>query len=365
MLDQIEALRWVQQHIHNFGGDPDLVTISGVSAGGMSVSLLLLSPLSDGLFHHAIAESGTAAMESFVSNNPLPMTQMAANASGCSMESTEKIGDCMRNLDIDTIVALAEGVQFPVNVDGHFLMKPVDELLRKHEFLTVPFMTGMNSDEGGFIILEGIAPSNWTDGLDREQVVNMMSMFYPDPKDAFKRDLMIDEYIGTGEDRVKNRDGLTEFIGDFMFNIPAIKTANAHRDGGAAVYLYEYQHTPSFLQKKRPSFAGSDHGDEIFGVLGFCFTTAHVKLAEPCTEEEEQLSRTVMSYWGNFARKGSPNGDDLAHWPKYGAEEEYLAIGLKEQVVGRALKKDRFVFMTQTLSEKIQQHNKDIKHSEL
>ncbi|XP_054864990.1 uncharacterized protein LOC111562986 isoform X2 [Amphiprion ocellaris] len=365
LLDQIEALRWVQQHIHNFGGDPDLVTIFGESAGGVSVSLLLLSPLSDGLFHRAIAESGTAAMDLLVSNdyNPLPITQMVANASGCSIESTEKFADCMRNLDIDAIVAFGEGVQFPVNIDRHFLMKPVDELLQKHELLTVPFMTGMNSDEGGFIILDGIASPNWTEGLDREQVVNLMSMFYPDAKDAFKRDLMIDEYIGTGEDRVKNRDGLTELIGDFIFNIPAIKTANAHRDAAAAVYLYEYQHIPSFLQKKRPSFAGSDHGDEIFGVLGFCFTTTHVKLAQPCPEEEEELSRTVMSYWGNFARTGSPNGDGLVHWPKYGAEEEYLAIGLKEQVVGRALKKDRFVFMTQTLPEKIQQHDKNIKHT--
>uniref|UniRef100_A0A3P8SGZ2 Carboxylesterase type B domain-containing protein n=1 Tax=Amphiprion percula TaxID=161767 RepID=A0A3P8SGZ2_AMPPE len=126
-------------------------------------------------------------------------------------------------------------------------------------------------------------------------------------------------------------------------------------DAGAAVYLYEYQHPPSFLQKKRPSFVGSDHGDEIFIFI----------ILESCTEEEKQLGRTVMSYWGNFARTGSPNGDGLAQWPKYGAEEEYLAIGLKEQVVGRGLKKDRFVFMTQTLPEKIQQHDDNLEHSEL
>ncbi|XP_037624343.1 pyrethroid hydrolase Ces2e-like isoform X1 [Sebastes umbrosus] len=305
LLDQVQALRWIQQHIHNFGGDPYSVTIFGESAGGVSVSLLLLSPLSDGLFHRAIAES------------------------------------------------------------GHFLTKPVDELFHKHELLTVPFMTGVNNDEGGWILPDYFAPPNWTEGLDRELVMNMMFIFYPNPEDAMFRDLVADEYIGTGEDRVKNRDGFTELIGDMMFTIPAIKTANAHRDAGAPVYLYEYQHTLKFLQSKRPSFVGSDHGDEILTVFGFCFTTTHVKLADACDEDEEQLSRTMMSYWANFARTGSPNGDGLVHWPKYGAEEDYLSIDIKEQVTGQHLKKDRFVFLTQTLPEKVRQHKEKMERSEL
>uniref|UniRef100_A0A3B4ZLE3 Carboxylic ester hydrolase n=1 Tax=Stegastes partitus TaxID=144197 RepID=A0A3B4ZLE3_9TELE len=367
LMDQIEALRWVQQHIHNFGGNPDLVTIFGESAGGVSVSLLLFSPLSDGLFHRAIAESGTAAMDYLVSDNPLPMTQMVANASGCSIESTEKIGDCMRNLDIDTIVALAKHANLgsSASVDGHVLINPVEEHLRKHQFFPVPFMIGVNNDEAGFVLPNFFGPPDWKEGMDREQATNLMSIFLPDPKDAVKRDLMIHEYIGTGEDRVRNRDGWIKWMADVLFNIPVIKTANAHRDAGTTVYLYEYQHAPKFLQKKRPSFVGSDHEDEIFIVFGFCFTTTHIKLADACAEDEEQLSRIVMSYWGNFARTGSPNGDGLAHWPKYGAEEEYLAIGLKEQVVGRALNKDRVVFMTQTLPEKVRQHNENTEHSEL
>lgn len=111
-------------------------------------------------------------------------------------------------------------------------------------------------------------------------------------------------------------------------------------EAGAPVYLYEYQHSLKMVQKRRPSFVGSDHTDEIFTVMGFCFTTTHVKLPrewnlksliwawdiwfvsfwgflglecrifykiitlDPCFVEEEQLSRTMMSYWGNFARTG-------------------------------------------------------------
>uniref|UniRef100_I3KBP9 Carboxylic ester hydrolase n=1 Tax=Oreochromis niloticus TaxID=8128 RepID=I3KBP9_ORENI len=339
LLDQVEALKWIQQHIHNFGGDPGLVTIFGESAGGVSVSLLLLSPLSDGLFHRAIAESGTAAMNVLVANDPLPVAQAVANATGCSLESTKKISDCMRNLDIDTIVGFTQDptLRFQVNVDGHFLTKPVDELFRKHELHAVPFMTGVNNDEGGWML----------------------------PKAAFIRDVIADEYIGNGDDRVKNRDGYTEMLGDLFFTIPAIKAANAHRDAGAPVYLYEYQHPPKFLQQKRPSFVGTDHADEIFTVLGFCFTTTHVKLANPCPEDEEQLSKIMMSYWGNFARTGSPDGHNLVHWPKYGAEEKYLSIGLKKQVTAQHLKKERFVFLTQMVPEKIKQHEENAERSEL
>ncbi|XP_062276033.1 fatty acyl-CoA hydrolase precursor, medium chain-like [Scomber scombrus] len=367
LLDQVQALRWIQQHIHNFGGDPTSVTVFGESAGGVSVSLMLLSPLSDGLFHQAIAESGTAAMDMIIINDPLPITQVVANASGCSIESTEKIADCMRNLNIDTIMTIVQDVKlrFTVTVDGHFLTRPVDELFQKHELLTVPFMTGVNNDEGGWLLSNAFAPPNWTEGIDQEHVVNILSLFFPDPKDAIARDLMVDEYFGTGEDRVKNRDGFTEMIGDMLFTIPAIKTANAHRDAGAPVYLYEYQHSPKFLQAKRPSFVGSDHADEILTVFGLCFTTTHVKLTDACPEEEEQLSRTMMSYWGNFAHTGSPNGHSLVHWPKYGVDEEYLAIDIKEQVIGQHLKRDRFVFMTQTLPEKIQQHEEKMDHNEL
>ncbi|KAF3832290.1 hypothetical protein F7725_025955 [Dissostichus mawsoni] len=341
MLDQVEALRWIQQHIHNFGGNPDVVTIFGESAGGVSVSLLLLSPLSDGLFHHAIAESGTAVLDMVVVNDPLPVAQMVANMSGCSLESTQKIADCMRIVNVKTIEALGEDqtLRISVNVDGHFLRKTVDELFRTHELLTVPFMTGINN-EGGWMLADFVAPPNWTEGIDKEHLMNSLYLFLPNPEDAILRELVLEEYIGTGEDRVKNRDGFTELLGDIIFNIPAIKTAIAHRDAGADVYLYEYQYPPQILKSRRPSFVGSDHGDNLYS------------------------SRIVLyNYPCHIIR--SPNGDGLAHWPKYGTGEEYLSIDLKEQVAGQHLREKRFVFLTQTLPEKIRQHKEKMERNEL
>ncbi|KAH0517877.1 Liver carboxylesterase [Microtus ochrogaster] len=67
-LDQVAALRWVQQKIAHFGGNPGQVTIFGGSAGGTSVSSLVVSPISQGLFHRAIMQSGVALLPDLISD---------------------------------------------------------------------------------------------------------------------------------------------------------------------------------------------------------------------------------------------------------------------------------------------------------
>ncbi|RVE72032.1 hypothetical protein OJAV_G00057580, partial [Oryzias javanicus] len=367
MLDQVEALRWVRAHISNFGGDPNSVTVFGESAGGVSVSLLLVSPLTKGLIHGGIAQSGTASMDMIVTDQPFPGMQVVANASGCSLESTKKIAECMKSVDLDTLISFTSNpnLRLTINVDGHFLKKSVPEIYQKHEVLNVPFMTGFTDHEAGWMLSSFFAPPNWTEGMDREQIKNVVSMFYADPKEEYIRDLIVNEYTGSGEDRIKNRDAFTEMLGDLFFTIPAIKSVNAHRDAGVPVYLYEYQFPPTFLQKTRPSFVKCDHGDDIFTIMGFCFTTTDVKINETCSPQEEEFSKVMMNYWGNFARTGSPNAKNLAHWPKYGADEEYLILALNKQTIGRQLKKERFVFATEVLPEKIRQHQENAEHVEL
>ncbi|XP_063054691.1 cocaine esterase-like [Engraulis encrasicolus] len=362
LLDQVAALQWVQENIQSFGGDPSSVTIFGESAGGVSVSLQVLSPLSAGLFHRAIAESGTAAMDLLTAIPPMASAMIVANVSNCVGSKPHQIVDCVMQMTTEDIMNVAMNTPwiYGPTVDGHFLPKNIEELLASGQFKDIPLINGMNDDESGWLLPGAWAPSGWTEGMDRDTVKKLASHLFPNAED-WLLDLVMDEYLGSGEDRVKNRDGFRELNADLVFTIPAIKVSNAHRDAGAPVYMYELQHPPSMLAVHRPSFVGVDHGDDIVYVFGGPFMKSHVKMHGPFTEEEKELAKTVMSYWGNFAHTGSPNGPGLTHWPMYGAGEEYLGIGLK-QAVRSHLRAGRFTFLTQTLPSKIQERQKQQKN---
>ncbi|XP_062395041.1 putative inactive carboxylesterase 4 isoform X2 [Sardina pilchardus] len=298
LLDQVAALQWVQENIQSFGGDPSSVTIFGESAGGVSVSLQILSPLSTGLFHRAIAESGTAAMDLLTGIPPMDTAKTVAKMSNCTGTKTQEIVDCVMQMSAEDIlnITMNGGWIYGPAVDGIFLPKKIGDIFQSQEFNKVPLINGINNDECGWIILGSVAPPSWKEGMDLETVRKLIAAFFPNTED-WAIDLVLDEYMGSGEDSIKNRNGFTELLADLIFIIPAVKLSKAHRDSGATVYMYELQHPPSILSDKRASFVKVDHGDDLAFVFGYPFIKSHIKINGTFTEEEDELSRTMMSYW--------------------------------------------------------------------
>ncbi|KAI1883743.1 hypothetical protein AGOR_G00234690 [Albula goreensis] len=249
LQDQVAALRWVQENIQSFGGDPGSVTIFGESAGGTSVSLLLLSPMSSGLFHRAIAQSGTANMKHLVNPNQFPVAQIVANMSGCDITDSKTIKKCMMQLtdeEMAKLIVQARTIRFMLSIDGQLLTKSAEEYLENHEVHKVPFMTGVTNQEFGWVLPNMLAPPGWVEGMDRDQIMNLISFFYLKPTEQKMKELIVEEYLGKGEDRVANRDIGLEVIGDILLTIPTIQVANYHRDAGVPVYLYELQESPAY-----------------------------------------------------------------------------------------------------------------------
>ncbi|XP_054372085.1 fatty acyl-CoA hydrolase precursor, medium chain-like isoform X2 [Molothrus ater] len=348
-LDQVAALRWIQENIMHFGGDPGSVTIFGESAGGISVSALVLSPLAKGLFHKAISESGTAALGLFT-DQPKEDAQKIAAVSGCEKSSSAAMVECLRGKTEEELLQITQKMDFffiSGCVDGVFFPKSPRELLSEKSINAVPYIIGINNCEYGYLLPMMMKYPPFVDGLDKDvarQILqsNLALIFKGLTSEVVDR--VYKEYMGDAESPAQVRDGLLDAMGDVYFVISSVEVARYHRDAGNPVYFYEFQHRPSSAEGLVPEFVKADHGAEIAFVFGKPF------LAGGATEEENELSRTVMRYWTNFAKNGNPNGEGLVHWPQYDLEEKYLEIDL-EQKAAEKLKEHRVQFWAQLMKQ--------------
>ncbi|XP_038168410.1 pyrethroid hydrolase Ces2e-like isoform X2 [Arvicola amphibius] len=350
-LDQVAALRWVQQNIAHFGGNPDLVTIFGESAGGASVSSHVVSPLSKGLFHRAIMQSGVAVLPGLISSSSEVVYGTVANLSDCAAVDTETLVRCLRGKTEAEILAINKVFKvIPAVVDGEFFPRHPEELLASAEFHPVPSIIGVNNDEYGWLLPMFMGSAQKMKGITRQTLPAVLKsttaqMMLP-PECS---DLIMEEYMGDTKDPQTLQIQYTEMMGDITFVVPALQVAHFQRSH-APVYFYEFQHRPSFFKDIKPPHVKADHGDEVPFVFGSFFWGVKIDL----TEEEELLNRRMMKYWANFARHGNPNSEDLPHWPMMDNDEPYLQLDL-QPAVGRALKARRLKFWTQTLPQKIQE----------
>nr|CAD7197945.1 unnamed protein product [Timema douglasi] len=164
LKDQVAVLRWVQQNIAQFGGDPDNVTIFGESAGAASVHYHLLSPMSKGLFHRAIAQSGSVLNPwAFIESSRTRAFRLG-ELLGCKTDDAEELVRFLRGVTAKSIVEAQEntltpeekvsGLVFPflpeVESEGphNFLPKKPLELIKSGSIHEVPLIMGMTSHEG-------------------------------------------------------------------------------------------------------------------------------------------------------------------------------------------------------------------------
>jgi len=359
LKDQLVALRWVKENIANFGGDPNRITIAGESAGGVSVHAHVLSPLGkdENLFHSAIAFSGTMLMgHDFVStvadSNMQFMEDYCAknggihfdvnNPTACATDYNDLVWDAVSGsmageaLPPDELVNQSGRTTyyFWANVDywaeTPFIPSHPITILHNKQQKMVPFMTGVNADEGAMITAnrwKWMSPED--NQLQRNwDILAGVRLFFRGYQQTFDERLesrVVTKFYLGGQDGVtrENKQAINDMFTDVYFAYPNTEAVKLHAQATAPIYNYLLSYRGSTSYSVFFSMGDPETAKENFGVVhadDLIYTFRGDKFLNSTlinTDEDRQFLRTWQKVISNFVKYADPTPmatNDIPKW---------------------------------------------------
>ncbi|KAK0072621.1 hypothetical protein PV325_011106, partial [Microctonus aethiopoides] len=327
LKDQVQALRFVQKYIAQFNGNPNAVTIMGQGAGALSVTLHLVSPMSKGLFHRAIAISGAATLQ-----NPLPHSQehlahKQAELLGCKTESHQAMFECLFSKSAeqfgDSAPQLAERqgtpslIWTPVvepEIQGveSFLREQPADIIRKGQMNSAPLLIGINRDEHGPVVINATEQSQ----QGNNSIFNSLNANWSGlaPIDFGyerngSRSILISKelrtnYFNDNPISPSNARQLGNIYSDIWVNFPVyryVKLAAEYSSQPVYYYHFTFEGRYSSAKWSNGSNYGVAHGDDLL----YLFNISSYPQIAP-SDPEAKPQNIYLTLATNFVKYGVP-----------------------------------------------------------
>ncbi|CAL8091987.1 unnamed protein product [Orchesella dallaii] len=358
--DQVMVLRWVKDNVASYGGDPNRVTIFGNSGGAVCVSMLMVSPLTAGLFHQAISQSGTAAcnMGETGTTQPRPVITVleVGKELNCSTDTTTQLLECLRTKTAaELAVVRTPNTVFGPSIDSNssnpFLPDSPGNLHKNKMAHQVPYILGIVSAESAgsaaFFLQEPelIAQlnGNWSENAPKVFPLGDMTKEEIDSVKTF--------YFGNepvGNDTIA---GLANLISDLAFVHCSYEAAILHGESADA-FLYYLSKPPakSYAEKDVANFNASSYGfvshaDELqfqFLYDGY----PEIPYGDP---NYYHFSEYFVRLWAYYATNGNPSGMDGLEWRKTTSREDVFWFELNDNPGETHVLDERMQFWDQLL----------------
>ncbi|XP_063953285.1 cholinesterase 2-like isoform X2 [Lytechinus pictus] len=310
VMDQITALNWIRKYISAFGGDPNRVSLFGDSAGSASIHIHIMSPLSSGLFHRAIMQSG-ASTSSWARSPDLATARNRAQTLGrlvgCGeVPSSAQLLECLEQIPAYEIVAMQQRVLADTGDSADIAFLPVidhvvipdtpDIVGKMGSYNNVSLIVGANADEGMMTMMKLFPKAITTPTVTRQELRHYMSTVIK-VEDSILQDLI-------------------ELVYDVDEHESPSHTNRMYSDRG------QNKDEPSQSFWRPITWTRVNHGENLLFVFGVHFLP---HLNWTLTPEEVNMTSRIIQYWTNFASSGDPNQNedspwlmnDLPDWPLY------------------------------------------------
>ena len=301
MLDLLAALQWVKRNIAAFGGDPDRVTLAGLSAGGSYAQMLMAMPQAEGLFHQVISQSGPLfwgwpTLQEAEQRGIRALSQLAPSANATALRALP-----------------ARAIADSTDLNDHASPRPIidGKLLPDHpaRMLTVKRLNAKRMIVGttnyeGFVRAMSPAPPS----LGDQQLIDSLHL---------SNERVLQLYDPTGKKTPKQI--ALDVEGDRSFVAGARYVARAVSKAGATAYEYQFSYVPEVLRARLDAAPHSSDQHFTFNQI-----TSAMLWGQRASATDKAMAEAIHGYWVSFIKTGDPNGEGRPTWPRYEATKDPL-----------------------------------------